>query len=156
MLIGNGGAEYGVRGYLSAYDAGSGKLAWRFFMTPNPEGKPDGAASDKIMAAKAGATWSDGVWKHSGGGGTAWDAMAYDPELDLLYVGVGNGSPWNHMKRSGGKGDNLFLSSIVALKPETGEYVWHFQTTPGETWDYTAPSTSSWPTSTSTESRARC
>jgi PQQ-dependent dehydrogenase (methanol/ethanol family) len=138
VLIGNGGAEYGVRGYLSAYDAATGKLAWRFYMTPNPEGKPDGAASDKVMAEKAAATWSEGLWKHSGGGGTPWDAMAYDPDLDLVYVGVGNGSPWNHMKRSGGKGDNLFLASIVALRPDTGEYVWHYQTTPGESWDFTA------------------
>ena len=138
VLIGQGGAEYGVRGYLSAYDAETGKLVWRFYMTPNPDGKPDGAASDKVMAEKGAATWSDGAWKHSGGGGTPWDAMAYDPELDIMYVGVGNGSPWNHLKRSGGKGDNLFLSSIVALKPDTGEYVWHYQTTPGESWDYTA------------------
>ena len=138
VLIGNGGAEYGVRGYLSAYDAESGTLVWRFYTTPNPEGKPDGAASDQIMASKAGATWFDGVWQHSGGGGTVWDAMAYDPDLDLLYFGVGNGSPWNHMRRSGGKGDNLFLASIVAVKPDNGEYVWHYQTTPGETWDYTA------------------
>ena len=64
--------------------------------------------------------------------------MAYDPELDLLYIGVGNGSPWNQRLRSPGGGDNLFLSSIVALKPDTGEYVWHYQTTPGESWDYTA------------------
>jgi len=138
VLIGNGGAEYGVRGYLSAYDAETGKLAWRFFTTPNPEGKPDGAASDKIMAEKAAGTWFGDGWKSSGGGGTMWDAMAYDPELDIMYVGVGNGSPWNHQKRSDGKGDNLFLSSILALKPETGEYVWHYQTTPGESWDYTA------------------
>ena len=138
VLIGNGGAEYGVRGYLSAYDAETGNLAWRFYMTPNPEGKPDGAASDSIMAKKAAATWGDGVWKHSGGGGTPWDSMAYDPDLNLLYVGGGNGSPWNAVKRSGGKGDDLFLSSIVALNPDTGAYVWHYQTTPGESWDYTA------------------
>jgi PQQ-dependent dehydrogenase (methanol/ethanol family) len=138
VLIGNGGGEYGVRGYLSAYDTETGNLVWRFYTTPNADGKPDGAASDSIMAAKAGATWFDGVWKHSGGGGTVWDAMAYDPELDLLYFGVGNGSPWNHKLRSGGKGDNLFLSSIVAVKPDNGAYVWHYQTTPGETWDYTA------------------
>lgn len=138
VLIGNGGAEYGVRGYLSAYDAETGKLAWRFFTTPNPEGKPDGAASDKIMAEKAAGTWFGEGWKKTGGGGTMWDAMAYDPALDIMYVGVGNGSPWNHKIRSDGKGDNLFLSSILALKPETGEYVWHYQTTPGETWDYTA------------------
>ncbi len=138
VLIGNGGAEYGVRGYLSAYDAETGKLVWRFYTTPNADGQPDGAASDSIMAAKAGATWFDGAWKTSGGGGTVWDAMAYDPDLDLLYIGVGNGSPWNHMQRSGGKGDNLFLASIVALKPDNGAYAWHYQTTPGESWDYTA------------------
>jgi quinohemoprotein ethanol dehydrogenase len=138
VLIGNGGAEYGVRGYVSAYDAASGKLAWRFYTTPNPNGAADGAASDAVFAKTAAATWSDGVWKQSGGGGTVWDAITYDPKTDLLFVGVGNGSPWNHKLRSGGKGDNLFLSSIVALKPETGEYVWHYQTTPGESWDYTA------------------
>jgi len=138
VMIGNGGAEYGVRGYLSAYDAATGKLDWRFYMTPNPEGKPDGAASDKVLAEKANGTWFGDGWKKTGGGGTPWDAMAYDPDLDILYVGTGNGSPWNRLKRSDGKGDNLFLSSIVALKPDTGEYVWHYQTTPGESWDYTA------------------
>jgi PQQ-dependent dehydrogenase (methanol/ethanol family) len=138
VLIGNGGAEYGVRGYITAYDAATGKQVWRFFTTPNPTGAPDGAASDKVMAEKAAATWSDGAWKETGGGGTVWDSMAYDPELDIMYFGIGNGTPWNHMKRSGGKGDNLFLSSILALKPDTGEYVWHYQTTPGESWDYTA------------------
>jgi len=138
VLIGNGGAEYGVRGYVSAYDAASGKLAWRFYTTPNPKGAADGAASDKVFREKAAATWSDGVWKESGGGGTVWDAITYDPKLDLVFVGVGNGNPWNHKLRSGGKGDNLFLSSIVALRPDTGEYVWHYQTTPAESWDYTA------------------
>ena len=138
VLIGNGGAEYGVRGYVSAYDATTGKMAWRFYTAPNPTGAADGAASDKIMKEKAAATWSDGYWKQSGGGATVWDSMAYDPKLDIVYLGVGNGSPWNHMKRSGGKGDNLFVSSILALKPDTGEYVWHYQTTPGESWDYTA------------------
>ena len=138
VIIGNGGAEYGVRGYVSAYDAQTGKLAWRFFTTPDPAGKPDGAASDGVFASFAGATWFGEGWKQTGGGGTAWDAMAYDPDLDILYVGVGNGTPWNHQKRSDGKGDNLFLSSILALKPDSGAYVWHYQTTPGESWDYTA------------------
>ena len=86
------------------------------------------------MAAE---TWT-GEWWKAGGGGTAWDSMAFDPELDLLIVGVGNGSPWNQSIRSPEGGDNLFLSSMVAVKPDTGEYVWHYQTTPGETWDYTA------------------
>ena len=87
VLIGNGGAEYGVRGYLSADDAETGKLVWRFYTTPNPDGKPDGAASDSIMAAKAGATWFDGVWRTSGGGGTVWDAMASVEPLNLESVG---------------------------------------------------------------------
>ena len=86
------------------------------------------------MAAK---TWN-GEWWALGGGGTVWDSMAYDPDLDLLYIGVGNGSPWNRRLRSPGGGDNLFLSSIVALRPDTGEYVWHYQVVPAESWDYTA------------------
>jgi quinohemoprotein ethanol dehydrogenase len=138
VLIGNGGAELGVRGFISAYDSETGALAWRFYITPNPEGKPDGAASDKIFAEKANATWFGEGWKTSGGGGTPWDAITYDPVTDLVYIGTGNGSPWSHQARSDGKGDNLFLSSILALKPETGEYVWHYQTTPGDSWDYTA------------------
>ena len=138
VLIGNGGAEFGVRGYISAYDAETGKLAWRFYATPNPDGKPDGAASDKVFAEKAAATWSGSGWKKTGGGGTPWDAIVYDPQTDLVYVGMGNGSPWSHVARSDGKGDNLFLSSIVALRAETGEYVWHYQVNPGESWDYTA------------------
>ncbi len=132
VLIGNGGAEFGVRGYFSAYDADSGKMLWRFYTVPdNPANETD---PTMIEISK---TWS-GEWWKLGGGGTAWDSMAYDPDLDLLYVGVGNGSPWNRELRSEGKGDNLFLSSIVAVRPDTGEYVWHYQTTPGEEWDYTA------------------
>jgi PQQ-dependent dehydrogenase (methanol/ethanol family) len=134
VYIGNGGAEYGVRGFLGAYDVKSGKLLWRFYTVPgNPELGFENAAME--MAAK---TWNGKWWELGGGGGTVWDAMAYDPELDLLYIGVGNGTPWNQEIRSPGGGDNLFLSSIVALRPKTGEYVWHYQTTPGETWDYTA------------------
>lgn len=133
VIIGNGGAEFGVRGYVSAYDADTGKMAWRFYTVPgNPK---DGFETGTVeMIAK---TWNGEWWKY-GGGGTVWDSMAYDPQLDLLYIGVGNGSPWNHRIRSAGKGDNLFLTSIVAIRPDTGEYVWHFQTTPGEDWDYTA------------------
>lgn len=133
VIIGNGGAELGVRGYVSAYDAGTGKMLWRFYTVPGEPGKADEPAHLKAAAA----TWN-GEWWKQGGGGTVWDAMAYDPALDLLYIGVGNGSPWNQAYRSPGGGDNLYLSSIVALRPKTGEYVWHYQTTPGETWDFTA------------------
>jgi len=133
VIIGNGGAELGVRGFISAYDAETGEMLWRFYTVPgNPA---DGFESPALeMAAE---TWA-GEWWRIGGGGTVWDSMAYDPELDLLYFGVGNGSPWNHNIRSNGQGDNLFLSSIVAVRPDTGEYVWHFQTTPAESWDFTA------------------
>jgi quinohemoprotein ethanol dehydrogenase len=137
VIIGNGGAEFGVRGYVSAYAMETGKLAWRFYTVPGKAGKKDGAISDEIMAKRANATWI-GKPDNVGGGGTVWDSMAYDPELDLLYIGVGNGSPWNQSIRSPGGGDNLFLASIVALKPATGEYVWHYQQTPGDQWDFTA------------------
>ncbi|MFT7128255.1 MAG: quinohemoprotein ethanol dehydrogenase [Gammaproteobacteria bacterium] len=134
VLIGNGGAEFGVRGYLSAYDAESGKLIWRFYTVPGDPKKPYESAAMR-MAAK---TWTGDVYWKVGGGGTVWDSMAYDSDLNLLYFGVGNGSPWNRHIRSPEGGDNLFLSSIVAVNPDTGEYVWHYQTTPAESWDYTA------------------
>jgi PQQ-dependent dehydrogenase (methanol/ethanol family) len=133
VIIGNGGAEYGVRGYVSAYAADSGEMAWRFFTVPGNPAEP--FESDAME--RAAATWN-GEWWNYGGGGTVWDSMAYDPKLNLLYIGVGNGSPWNQQIRSPGGGDNLFLSSIVALHPDTGDYVWHYQTTPAESWDYTA------------------
>ena len=132
VIIGNGGAEMGVRGYVAAYDADDGEQLWRFYTVPDAPGKNDAAY---LKAAEK--TWKGQYWDQ-GGGGTVWDAMAYDPELNLLYIGVGNGSPWNQAYRSPGGGDNLYISSIVALNPDTGEYVWHYQTTPGETWDYTA------------------
>jgi len=139
VLIGNGGAELGVRGYVSAYDAETGKLAWRFYTAPNPEGKADGAASDAIFAKVADKTWGqNGQWREIGGGGTVWDAIVYDRDLDQVLIGTGNGSPWNRRIRSGDEGDNLFLSSIVALDPDTGAYRWHYQETPGESWDFTA------------------
>ena len=133
VLIGNGGAELGVRGYISAYDANTGAMDWRFYTVP---GDPALGFENDTMAMAA-ETWS-GEWWKIGGGGTVWDSMSYDPELDLLYIGVGNGSPWNHTLRSEGVGDNLFLSSIVALDPDDGSYKWHYQSTPGETWDHTA------------------
>jgi quinohemoprotein ethanol dehydrogenase len=132
VLIGNGGTENGPsRGYVTAYDAETGKQAWRFYIVPgNPA---DGFENDAMrMAAK---TWTGEWWIH-GGGGNAWHGFTYDAELDQLYIGTGNGSPWNRKIRSPEGGDNLFLCSIVALDPDTGEYKWHYQTTPGETWDF--------------------
>ncbi len=136
VVIGNGGAELGVRGFVAGYDADTGKRKWRFWMVPGKTAQ-DGDVSDKAMKEVAYKTWH-GEWWKLGGGGTPWDGMAYDPELDLLYVGGGNGSPWNAAMRSPGGGDNLFLGSIVALRPSTGQYVWHFQETPGDNWDYTS------------------
>ncbi|MEK9613548.1 MAG: PQQ-binding-like beta-propeller repeat protein, partial [Flavobacteriaceae bacterium] len=133
VLIGNGGAEYGVRGFFSAYDALTGEKIWRFFTVP---GHPDQPAESEAME-NALKTWNGEWWKY-GGGGTAWDSFAYDPELELVYIGTGNGSPWNQEIRSPGGGDNLYLSSILAVDVKTGALRWHYQTTPGETWDYTA------------------
>ncbi|MBF8780359.1 PQQ-dependent dehydrogenase, methanol/ethanol family [Pseudomonas fulva] len=134
VIIGNGGAEFGVRGYVTAYDAETGKQAWRFFTVP---GDPKLPAENKAMEI-ARQTWHGDAFVEQGGGGTAWDSFAYDPQLNLLYIGVGNGSMWDPKWRSQAKGDNLFLSSIVAVNADTGEYVWHYQTTPGDAWDFTA------------------
>jgi quinohemoprotein ethanol dehydrogenase len=134
VLIGNGGAELGVRGYISAYDAESGALRWRTYTVP---GDPSQPFESKDLE-KAAATWKGGEWWKVGGGGTVWDSIVYDPGLDRIYVGTGNGSPWSHYVRSPGGGDNLYLSSILALHPTTGEIVWYYQETPGDTWDYTA------------------
>jgi quinohemoprotein ethanol dehydrogenase len=133
VLIGNGGAELGVRGYVTAYDADTGEQLWRFYTVPgNPANGFESRALE--MAAE---TWNGEWWKW-GGGGTVWDSIVYDPELDYIFVGVGNGSPWVQAYRSPGGGDNLFLASIVAVEAATGEYVWHYQEAPGEQWDFTA------------------
>jgi quinohemoprotein ethanol dehydrogenase len=132
VLIGNGGTEHGPnRGYVSAYDADTGELAWRFYIVP---GNPAEGFENEAMAMAA-ETWTGEWWLH-GGGGNAWHGFTYDAELDQLYIGTGNGSPWNRQIRSPEGGDNLFLCSVLALDPDTGDYLWHYQTTPGETWDY--------------------
>ena len=132
VIIGNGGTEMGpARGYVTAYDANTGDQAWRFYIVPgNPaDGFEDNAMQ---MAAK---TWNGEWWKH-GGGGNAWNAITYDPDYNHIYIGTGNGSPWNQRIRSPGGGDNLFLCAIVALDADTGKYKWHYQTVPGESWDF--------------------
>jgi quinohemoprotein ethanol dehydrogenase len=133
VVIGMSGGDIGTRGYASAYDAETGKLLWRFYAVPgNPE---DGFESKAMeMAAK---TWRGEWWKY-GGGGNPWNAFSYDPKLGLVYIAFANGGPWTQTNRSPGGGDNLFLSSIVAVRADTGEYVWHYQNTPGEEWDFDA------------------
>ncbi|MHA7900472.1 MAG: PQQ-dependent dehydrogenase, methanol/ethanol family [Henriciella sp.] len=134
VVIGNAGAEYaGVRGYVTAYDAETGKQVWRFYTVP---GDPSLPFENPILEMAA-ETWT-GEWWKQGGGGTAWDSIVFDPEFNSVYIGVGNGTHWDQRIRSPEGGDNLFLSSIVAVDADTGAYKWHYQTTPGDTWDYTA------------------
>jgi len=133
VIVGSSGAEQAVRGQFSAYDAETGKLAWKFYTVPGDPSKPF-EHPELAIAAK---TWN-GEWWKMGGGGTVWDAMAYDPDADLLYIGTGNGGPWARDLRSPGGGDNLFLGSVLAVRPDTGKMVWYFQETPGENWDFTS------------------
>ena len=134
VYIGNGGAEYGVRGYVTAYDTETGEQVWRFFTVP---GDPSLGFEDPAMEMAA-KTWKGTNWWEFGGGGTVWNSIVYDPDFNNVYLGVGNGSPWTREIRSPGGGDNLFLASIVAVDADTGKYKWHYQTTPEDNWDYTA------------------
>ncbi len=133
VVIGNSGGEAPVRGFVSAYDAETGQLAWRFYTVP---GDPARGFENSAMK-KAAATWS-GEWYRLGGGGTVWDAVSYDPDLNLVYVGTGNGGPWPEQLRHSRGQDNLYIASVVALEADTGAYRWHYQFTPGDSWDYDA------------------
>lgn len=134
VIIGHGGADITpLRAYVTAYDAMTGEQAWRFYTVPGDPSKPADSKAEEMMRA----TWK-GDWYGKGGGGTAWNAFSYDAELNLIYLGVGNGFPYKHTLRSPGGGDNLFLASIVAVNADTGEYVWHYQVCPAEQWDCTA------------------
>jgi len=135
VVIGNGGAEYDVRGYVSAYDLATGKLKWRFHTVPRdpalgPQDHPDLEAAAK--------TWDPRSRWDIGGGGTPWDAINYDPETGLVIIGTGNGGPYDLSKRSPAGGTNLYLSSLVALDARTGRVKWHYQEVPGDSWDFTA------------------
>ncbi|MFO1467222.1 MAG: PQQ-dependent dehydrogenase, methanol/ethanol family [Steroidobacteraceae bacterium] len=135
VVIGNGGADFGVRGFLSAWDLETGRLAWRFYIVPRDPAK---GPQDQPHLRAAAATWDPkGDWS-LGGGGTAWDGLAYDADLDLVYAGTGNASPYNWKERSPRGGDNLYLASVVAIHAKTGRLAWHFQEVPGENWDYTS------------------
>jgi len=139
VVVGQSGGDLGVRGFVAAWDAQTGAQVWKFFLTPgNPADGPDGAASDPIMPMIR-ATWAGEYWR-LGGGGNAWDSIAYDPENRTVFVGTGNGSPLSRYHRSNNEGDNLFVCSIVALDADTGAYKWHYQMVPGEDWDYTCTS----------------
>jgi quinohemoprotein ethanol dehydrogenase len=136
IFIGASGGEFGVRGFIAAYDAETGKQVWRFWTVPGDPSK----GFENPALAKAAKTWSGEWWKTTGGGGTVWDGAVYDPVTDLLYFGTGNASPWNERTREPSLDDDLFSASIVAVNPDTGQYVWHYQETPGDAWDYDAVS----------------
>jgi len=138
VIIGNGGGEFDARGFVTAYDTATGKKVWRFYLVPGDPAKRDHEVSDEPLERLARPTWFGDTYYKAGGGGTAWNAIHYDPELDQILIGTGNGTPWNQFYRSQGKGDNLFLCSILALDANTGKYRWHYQENPGETWDYNA------------------
>ncbi|MBT2133050.1 PQQ-dependent dehydrogenase, methanol/ethanol family [Croceibacterium sp. LX-88] len=137
VVVGQSGGDFGVRGFVAAYDIETGAKKWKFFLTPgNPANGPDGEASDGVMSWVR-ETWFGNKYWELGGGANPWDSIAYDPELNLVYVGTGNSTPHARFYRSENKGDNLFVCSIVALKADTGEYAWHYQMNPGEEWDWT-------------------
>ncbi|MCK9564092.1 MAG: PQQ-binding-like beta-propeller repeat protein, partial [Bacteroidales bacterium] len=134
VIVGHGGADITpLRGYVTAYDGMTGEQLWRFYTVPGDPSQPAESKAEEIMRA----TWK-GDWYGKGGGGTAWHGFSHDEELGLIYIGVGNGFPYNHLMRSPGGGDNLFLASVVAVEADTGEYVWHYQVCPAEQWDCTA------------------
>lgn len=134
VVIGHGGADVGsIRGYVDCYEAATGKRLWRFYTVP---GNPAAGFENDAMAMAA-KTWFGEWWKY-GGGGTVWNSITYDPDFNVFYLGVGNGAPWNRKIRSAGRGDNLFLASVVAVDADTGAYKWHYQENPGESWDYNA------------------
>ena len=131
VIIGASGAELPTRGFFAAFDAKTGKQAWKFYTVPGDPSKP----FENPALKKAAETWSGDWWK-LGGGGSVWDGMAYDPDLDLFYVGTGNGGPWpEELRKSKGK-DNLYVCSVLAVKPDTGELKWYFQMVPGDSWDF--------------------
>ena len=131
VIIGQAGADFGERGFVAAYDQATGKRIWRFFVTP---GSPEQNKGDPVQEVAAG-TWNGEFWKVGTGGGP-WDSMTYDAELNRIYVGTGNVAPVDPKTRGDARGDNLYAAGIVALDADTGEYVWHYQENPRDSWDY--------------------
>lgn len=131
VIIGAAGGEFPTRGFFSAFDAQTGQLAWTFYTVP---GNPDEPFENEAMRVAA-QTW-DGEWWRYGGGGSVWDSIAYDPDTNLVYVGTGNGGPWPESVRQSEGLDNLYVASILAVDADSGELAWHYQNTPGDSWDY--------------------
>jgi len=131
VIVGNAGAEKPVRGYFTAYDTATGKMAWRFYTVP---GDPAKGFENKAMEM-ASKTWGADSWK-LGGGGIVWDAITYDPDTNLVFVGTGNGGPWPAELRNSKGLDNLFVASVIAVDADTGAYKWHYQFVPGDSWDF--------------------
>lgn len=134
VIIGNGGADFGARGYVTAYDAATGKQIWRFYTAP---GSPEQNKGDAAMEAAA-KTWGKGEYWKTGTGGTVWNGITFDPDMNRVYIGTGNAGPYDPVVRDPGGGDDLYLASIVALDADTGKYIWHYQVNPREAWDYKA------------------
>jgi len=132
VIIGNGGADFGARGFVTAFDSQTGKQLWRFYTVPGTEAQNKGDAAMEAAAK----TWSKDFTKTTGGGGTVWNGMTFDAEANRIYIGVGNAGPYDPEARSPGGGDNLYTTSIVALDADTGKYVWHYQQNPRDSWDY--------------------
>ena len=133
VLIGNAGSEYGVRGYVSAYRWDTGEMIWRTYTVP---GDPSAGYESKAME-EAAKTWS-GEWWKTGGGGTVWEGIVYDPNLDLVYFGTGNATAWYRSLPGRGEGDNLYTASILAVHANDGQLAWYFQTAPADNWDFDA------------------
>ena len=139
VIIGNAGADFGARGYVTACDAVTGKELWRFYVVP---GTAEENRGDPAME-RAASTWHGEYWK-TGTGGAVWDSITFDPELKRIYLGTGNAGPYDPEVRSPGGGDNLYTASIVALDADTGKYVWHYQLNPRDSWDYDATQQMIW------------
>ncbi len=131
VIIGQAGADFGERGFVAAYDQANGKEVWRFYVTP---GSPEQNKGDPAQEAAA-KTWNGEFWK-TGTGGGPWDSITFDEELNRIYIGTGNVSPVDPVTRGNEQGDNLYAAGIVAVDAESGQYAWHYQENPRDSWDY--------------------